>query len=79
MSAAAACQFRPSVRRFIAPLGLQINREELHARAAANLAAHDANLAAAKAAGDPEGIRIAEQGAARCRHVLNLTQERGQI
>lgn len=70
------CHFKPGVRAIIAPLGLQINREELRAKVQANETGHAANLAAAEAAGDLDGIRIARAGLERCRHILSLTQER---
>jgi hypothetical protein len=70
------CHFKPGVRAIIAPLGLQINREELRAKVTANQTDHAANLAAAEAAGDLDGVRIAKAGLDRCRHILSITEER---
>jgi hypothetical protein len=70
------CHFKPGVRAILAPLGLQINREELHAQVQANLEQHEKNRLAAEVLGDFEGVRIAQAGIERCQHILSITQER---
>lgn len=70
------CHFKPGVRAILAPLGLQMNREELRTRTLASLEQHEDHLLAARVLGDFEGMRIAQAGIVRCRHILNLTEDR---
>jgi hypothetical protein len=70
------CHFKPGVRAILAPLGLQINREELRARTQASLEQHEKNRLAAEVLGDFEGVRIADNGIERCRHILSITENR---
>lgn len=64
--------FFPMVR----PMGLRLQRAELREQSERNLAQHRVNLAAAEAAGDIEGIRIADNGIHRCVAMLNLLRDK---
>jgi len=70
------CHFKPGMRAILAPLGLQINREELRARTQASLEQHEKNRLAAEVLGDFEGVRIADGGITRCQHILSLMEDR---